>query len=319
MRKIRFLIPLFTLLVSCSTNRAPINSSFKPHLLSPVGAPSITLYSHANDQNFVTNSNISIIEAQFLTNEYDIIIIDHTRGINQIITNSAPFRLARIITKGNLHLVGINKEMDSYPTTLDKVVTFGSPNAITNKVLTKTFPDITTLYYVNSVTEAGSVLKTGLYNQEEIDYVLMAQPLLFATLNTTDEYPTKGKLNRIIDLQEEWHNLSNLNGFPQAGIFVCNKTYDTHKEELDVFFTLYDQNIDNLINDPNLAISALNEFGDLNAQKARFGITAPILKAMQLDNDNLLGLTIGEVDIDAFNVYMGETPYPSRIYASFYK
>lgn len=319
MRKICFSIPLFILLASCSTKKPPINNSFKPHLLSPVGAPSITLYTHANDANFVTNSNISIIESQFLTNEYDVIIIDHTRGINQIITNDAPFRLARIITKGNLHLVGINKEIDAYPTTLDKVVTFGSPNAITNKVLTKTFPNIETLYYVNSVTEAGSVLKTGLYNREEIDYVLMAQPLLFATLNTNDDYPTKGKLDRIIDLQEEWHNLSNLNGFPQAGIFIRNKTYERHKEELNQFFTLYDENINNLINEPNLAITALNEFGDINAQKARFGITAPILKAMQLDNDNLLGLTIGEVDIDAFNVYMGETPYPDSIYASFYK
>jgi hypothetical protein len=40
---------------------------------------------------------------------------------------------------------------------------------------------------------------------------------------------------------------------------------------------------------------------------------------MQKDNQNRLGYTDGGIDVDAFEIYMGRSAYPSDVYASFYK
>jgi NitT/TauT family transport system substrate-binding protein len=316
-RYLTFLLP-FVLLASC--NKRVNNNDFSSlNIISPVGAPSATMYSFANDTNFETNSNVTLIETKFLTDEYDVIIMDHTRGIKQITNNNADFKLARIITKGNLFLVGINKAEDEVPNEASKIVTFGSPAAITNQVLTKIYPFITEPFYVNSVTEAGSVLKLGKYDTLDVDYVLMAEPLLFSILHSADDYPTKGKLTRIISLQDEWKNLTGFEGYPQAGLFISNKLINDKKDLVTNFLAKIDENITNLIENPSVAVDALNNYGTLDDQKARFGVTANVLNAMQKDNQNRLGYTDGGIDVDAFEIYMGRSAYPSDVYASFYK
>lgn len=308
----------FVLLASC--NKPVNNNDFSSiNIISPVGAPSATFYTFASDTNFETNSNVTLIETKFLTDEYDVIIMDHTRGIKQITTNNAEFKLARIITKGNLYLVGINKAIDEVPNETSKVVTFGSPAAITNQVLTKIYPFITAPFYVNSVTEAGSVLKMGKYDTLDVDYVLMAEPLLFSILHSAEDYPTKGMLTRVISLQDEWKKLTGFEGYPQAGLFISNKLVNDNKDLVSNFLAKIDENITNLIENPSVAVDALNNYGALEEQKTRFGVTANVLNAMQKDAQNRLGYTDGGIDVDAFEIYMGRTAYPSDVYSSFYK
>ena len=217
-------------------------------------------------KNFETNSNVSIIQAKFLTSEYDVIIMDHKRGIAQITENNAKFKLARIVTKGNLYLVGINKAETDVPKDSDTVISFGSPTAITNQILTNIYPESTNLFYVNSVTDAGSVLKQGKYNNEAVDYVMLAEPLLSTILNEQEDYPSKDKLTRIISLQDEWESKTGFDGYPQAGIFVSDN-FIAKSNLYNEFFANFDENVNNLINNSEVVINFLNEYGDLNKQK----------------------------------------------------
>lgn len=319
---------LLLILVGCTNPNSSGDSSalssqedlsFVPRILSPIGAPSITLYPYASDTLFETNSDVAQVKNAFMTNLYDVIIMDHTVGIGQIIQNDAPFSLARIITKGNYYLVGIDKANDALPQSGDKVISFGQTTGIPNQILHKLFPEIaSTTTFVDSVTVATSILKTGKYDTEDVDYVMIAQPALYNVLQSSG-YSTFGKLNTIINIQDAWHTLSGLDGFPQAGIFVRNETLLRHPQVMATFFNQYDDAVENCIEDPELVVNALSVYGNLQAQATRFGMNQNIFLAMQAEQQNLLGLTVGNVDIDAFKTFMGETLYPTTIYASLYQ
>jgi hypothetical protein len=313
--KKRIITLIITPLLLLGCKKTPNLSSIK--ILSPAGAPSLSLYSFANEENFETNSNVSIIQAKFLTSEYDVIIMDHKRGIAQITENNAKFKLARIVTKGNLYLVGINKAETDVPKDSDTVISFGSPTAITNQILTNIYPEITNLFYVNSVTDAGSVLKQGKYNNEAVDYVMLAEPLLSTILNEQEDYPSKDKLTRIISLQDEWESKTGFDGYPQAGIFVSDN-FIAKSNLYNEFFANFDENVNNLINNSEVVISFLNEYGDLNKQKARFGANSKIISLTQGNNENRLGFTLGGVNINAFNEYMGLQAFDEGVFAPNY-
>lgn len=322
------MLPLILLmLVGCAEGSSHAGSfsntsnetSFIPKILSPIGAPAITLYNYADSSRFETNSDVAQVKNAFMTSVYDVIIMDHTVGIGQILTNQAPFKLARIITKGNYYLVGIDKDVDAIPQTGDRIVSFGQTAGIPNQILHTLFPDIlATTQYVDSVTLAASVLKTGKYDAQNVDYVLMAQPALYNVLQSSG-YTTEGKLNTIINIQEAWHDLSGLEGFPQAGIFVRNETLTTYPSAMTAFLNQYDDAIENCIEDPELVVNHLANYGNLEAQTVRFGMNQSIFLAMQEQTQNQLGLTAGSVDLDGFRTYMGEEVYPSSIYASIYQ
>lgn len=316
---------LLLLLTGCQSGESQESQmsddpNFIPRMISPIGAPSITLFNYANDTRFETNSDVAQVKNAFMTNLYDVIIMDHTVGIQQIMTNGAPFQLARIITKGNYYLVGIDKEAAASPQEGDLVVSFGQTTGIPNQILHKLYPNISqTTYYVDSVTAAASVLKTGKYDTQDVDYVLMAQPALYSVLQSSG-YTTFGKLSTQINIQEAWRNLSSMDGFPQAGIFIRTSTYQNYPTAITSFFNQYDDAIDTCISDPESVIASLEQYGTTTQQTVRFGMNQTIFEAMQTNQQNLLGLTVGEVDIDAFRSFMGElTIYPSTIYADFYK
>ncbi len=72
-------------------------------IISPTGAPTAAFYQYAPTSFLDTNSTATNVAAQFQTSNYDVIVFDSLKGIAQI-TNTetpAPYKLARIITKGN--------------------------------------------------------------------------------------------------------------------------------------------------------------------------------------------------------------------------
>ena len=217
-----------------SSSSEDINYDFS--IISPTGSPTAAFYQYATSEDFDTNSTATNVAAQFQTTNYDVIVFDSLKGIAQI-TNTeypAPYKLARIITKGNYYLVSIDKEEGSQPTTDDLIVNFGL-NGTPDTVYRQLYPDVVdNTVYVTSVSDALTVLTTGLYDQTAVDYVFIAQPALSSALTNTNA-ATYGKIKIVADIQEAWFNKTGQDGFPQAGIFVRNVTYQAHPHAFENF------------------------------------------------------------------------------------
>ena len=156
-------------------------------ILAPVGAPSLALYSYATDSHFVTNASVPVIKAAFFDETTDIIIVDHQQGLKQITEQNADFSLARIITKGNLHLVGLNKAADTIPTSADHIISFGAASAVVKEVLFHLYPDIAPIVtFVASLSDIAPIMTLGQYNQTAVDFVLVAEPLLSKVVSNSN-------------------------------------------------------------------------------------------------------------------------------------
>lgn len=283
-------------------------------IISHSGAPSLGFYPWAKSGVLSTNSSVPVVLSAFAAASYDVIVMDHSQGLKQIINNNAPYQLARIITKGNFHLVGINKSSSDTPKTGDLIVSFGNAQGIPNQILQKVFPSIDNLNFVSSVSDTVPVIKTGLYGGEPVDYVLTAQPILhnIEMSGTSIFYD--------VDMQKKWNELSNLDGFPQAGVFVKTSLYQDNPDQLALFISQLDEATTNLIFHPQIAVDAMNGYGTSDEQKALFGVDSSTVDDLQLseemeDAPNNMGFATGKYSLTSYLEYMEQEDYPSLAYS----
>ena len=262
-----------------SSSLQPMTGNYNK-VISPSGAPAICFYDQALTGNFETNSTPANVAAQLLTDNYGMVVFDFYNGLKSIKNNNADFKLARILTGGNLYLVGIDKT--TAPTSDDTIVSFGQnllPDLAYKKLYSQDIIDNTT--YVNAVTDAAAVLASGVYEGEKVDYVVIAQPVLFATM-TNKSAPTHGRLTVIESLRDKWKQTYNQDAIPQAGLFVHNDYYEANREYFETQFALLDERIDTAINDVITVKSVMDEqIPDLNEQKAFFGFNSNVAKNVQ--------------------------------------
>lgn len=294
-----------------SSSQEPSIPSLEPmtgnynKVISPSGAPAICFYDQALTGNFDTNSTPSNVAAQLLTDNYGMVVFDFYNGLKSIKNNNADFKLARILTGGNLYLVGIDKT--TAPTSDDTIVSFGQnllPDLAYKKLYSQDIIDNTT--YVNAVTDAAAVLASGVYEGENVDYVLIAQPVLFATM-TNQNAPTYGRLTVIESLRDKWKETYNQDTIPQAGLFVHNDYYEANREYFETQFALLDERIDTAINDVITVKNTMDEqIPDLNDQKAFFGFNSNVAKNVQDNASTPNGFALvsadeaENIDIQAF-------------------
>jgi len=327
MKKVLLLLSLSVLtLAACGgTDSSSVSSSssedinYDFSIISPTGAPTAAFYQYAASEQWDTNSTATNVAAQFQTSNYDVIVFDSLKGIAQI-TNTeypAPYKLARIITKGNYYLVSIDKPVGSEPTTDDLIVNFGQ-NGTPDTVYRQLYPDVVdNTVYVTSVSDALTVLTTGLYHQTPVDYVFIAQPALYSALNNTNA-ATYGKIKVVADIQEKWMEKTGQDGFPQAGIFVRNDVYLSHPKGFENFLGGIDEAIETAIDDPDTVVNAMNEFGTPSEQAARFGFNATVFSGVQDGGANGLGLTVGGIDVNAYYTSIGLPTVSSDVFLDLY-
>lgn len=268
---------LTILLTSCGDKK---NVDIK--IISPSGAPSAAFYTYAKDANFETNSTPANVGAQLQANNYGAVAFDFYNGLKSIKKNNGNYKLARIITGGNLYLVGIGKENE--PTKDDYIVSFGQgllPDMVYRKIYGDEIADATK--YVNGVSEVTPILKTGKHNNNPVDYVLIAQPALFAAKNTSE---VKDKIHIVANLRDKWENISGSKMIPQAGLFINQTEYNNNRNAYKDFLNKVDENINNCINSPESLKNGILEAGDENAQKAKFGFSANVAFNVQKENQN---------------------------------
>ncbi len=293
--------------------------SYDFSIISPTGAPTAAFYQYAASEDLDTNSTATNVAAQFQTTNYDVIVFDSLKGIAQITKTEypAPYKLARIITKGNYYLVSIDKPEGSQPTTDDLIVNFGQ-NGTPDTVYRQLYPEVVNnTVYVTSVSDALTVLTTGLYDLTAVDYVFIAQPALYSALNNTNA-ATYGKIKVVADIQQKWFEKTGQNGFPQAGIFVRNEIYQSHPKAFEAFLGGIDEAIETAIDDPDTVVSAMNEFGTPAEQAARFGFNSTVFLGVQDEGANGLGLTVGGIDVNAYYTSIGMPTVSSDVFLDLY-
>lgn len=282
-------------LVGCTSNNV-IEKYQKVY--SPAGAPTLAFYDQSKTGTFETNTTPANVLAQLQTDNYGMVVFDFYNGLKSIKTNSSHYKLAKILTGGNLYLVGINKT--TAPTKDDYIVSFGQ-NLIPDIVYKKIYGEeiAATTHYVGAVADAQGVLTSGLHEGNPVDYVLIAQPALYATLNNKSA-ATYGTLSVIASLRAEWKTLTGQDAIPQAGLFVNTGYYTEHKQFFDDQFDLIDERIDTCINDPLTMKQTLDKDLDADSQKTLFGFTSQIAYNVQTSeaSPNGFALVSGDETVD---------------------
>ena len=317
------LLPLVMVgLTSCPTSE---NSSGSTSLtneeplkfISPAGAPALAFFNQGNNENYVTNSTPTNVAAELQKSEYDMVIFDSISGLNTIRNKELDFKLAQIITGGNFYLAGIDIKDEAMPNSESYVVSFGEnliPDLVWRSLVDDYWqiPNLET-HYVNSNEEARAILASGMHNGNPVDYVFIAQPALFAVMNSPDA-STYGRVSIIKNIRQEWKAYSGQDAIPQAGIFVRESVLTTKPNNLKTFFNDLDDRLLTAINNPQEVRDALNAYNsDLVAQQARFGFNGNIAYNVQKDQANGFGLVAPSetVDVNTFLAKINNPNYPA--------
>lgn len=311
-----FLTLLSLALTACapgggSSQTQPLDIKF----ISPSGAPSIIFYEEALNGTLETNSTPQLVGAQLQKDEYTGVVFDFYNGLKSIKNNEADYKLARIITGGNFYLVGIDKT--SAPTKDDYIVSFGQnllPDLVYRSIYGDEIANVT--HYVAGVADAGAVLEAGLHEGNEVDYVLVAQPVLFSKMNTS---PIKDRLSVVASLRDLWKEKTGQDAIPQAGLFINQTQYANHEQQVEDYLESLEDSIMTCIEDPSTMKQKIEQIGDADAQKAMFGFTGAVAFNVQKDNANGFALVSTEesetIDIQAFlnSIGKGNEDYSNYI------
>ena len=279
MRKLYTLIPLITLLASCTNGANPSLRKTDLKIISPQGAPAVSMYNFVNRLTTVMNPQSELIP-QFLQNNYDIIVAPAKGGLTSIVKKNAEYKMAAVVTFGNFALVSTGNDDDGVLNEGDKVLYF-QPADIPGAVFNALYGDLgLTTYNVDDVKATAQALNTGTYKIDEsttvqLDYVFSAEPLisnLSKTANVkewaSEAFSSKYEGKRII----------------QAAVFVNNKT-DVSK--INEFLTLLEGDMNKAVSNPKEIVNTFNLYGDVDMQANMFGVDASIVFKCMKDHNGL--------------------------------
>lgn len=243
MKKIMMTLGLLLLgltLVGCGQDKEPV--SFK--VMAPIGTPALaqtymqsttpSLGEHITYE-IETISGTDPLVAAFASGSHDIIYAPTNLGA-KLISTGVEYMFAGTVVWGNLYIASTGYETF----TLDdldgkEIIAFGqnaTPDVVLQTVLEAHEFDVEpVITYVDSVSSAQAAILT-----DSLTIVLMAEPALSVL-----GLPTKlGEELDVIDLQEEWGNITGSSSYPMAGIFVKN---DLDTEALDAYLEAVEESV----------------------------------------------------------------------------
>ena len=287
-------------------------------VVSPAGAPSVVMYDQGNNADWDTKAPANM-PAELQGNYYDVVIFDSITGLSSVKKNNLDFALAKVITGGNFHLIGINT--DAEPTVESRIVAFqqGKVPDIVFKHLAGQYwhwDEDTLVEYVGDVSETAAILKTGTYKGSPVNYVLSAEPVITNVKSALNEGIT---LHEIHDLRADWKAYSGQDAIVQAGVFVRKASISVKNALLSDFMRKLESRLDSLALGPQEAVIAMNEYSsDLKVQAARFGANANVVSALQNDGKNRLGIvsTSETIDVNAFLTKLDMATYSSDYFVT---
>ena len=263
--------------IGCSSTTTP--SSY--NIIVPAGAPTIAFVSQY--ESITENGNLNIVDgpdllqAEFIkeSSEYDMIVAPINLGCALIEKEQTDYKMAGVLTWGNLYYVGTSADALSQD---GELALFGQGTVPDKIVAVDNITTSLTPVYYSSVTSVQQQLLAG-----KAKVGLLAEPLVSATI-------AKGKeigldLTIVADLQEQYPGGS---GYPQAAVFV--------KDDVNV-----DSILDELDNFTNNGYPDLATYLD-QITVDTLKLPAAALVVSSIDNQNISYKPAGEVkdDVTAF-------------------
>ena len=280
MKKSLLFIPLITALVSCNQPQNPHLRQVELKILSPQGAPAVSMYNFVNGLTTVTNAATELLP-KFHDNDYDIIVAPAKGGLNKIVNAGVNYQMAAVVTFGNFGLVATGNDSDGVLNAGDKVLFF-QPTDIPGLVFNYLYGDIgLESYSVDDVKLTAGALNTGKVTigteTIQLDYVYSAEPLI----------SNLKKASQVKEWAADAFKEKSGKRIIQAAVFV-NKNTDTKK--VDNFLSLLEKDMKDAVSSPKKITTTFNLFGDEEEQQNTFGVTAAsVYNAMKGHNGLGLG------------------------------
>lgn len=246
----KILVCLLSLLLVACTSNSNVESNVETpstteetvevnslKVLAPKGATavgvSILSYEGFHDVTYVDGADVLQASLVNPEPEYDVIIAPSNLGIKLAVAGKSQYKIADVLTWGNLFLVGTTDEINEDT----RIALFGE-NAVVGLVYEDLFADsVGEKTYYGAVTEAQAALLS-----DNADVALLAEPAATATIAKAKE---NGKeLKVIADLQTLWQDKYG-DSYPQAAIFVLSSTYENDPASVDSLINTVKTFIDN--------------------------------------------------------------------------
>lgn len=279
MKKTYLLLGLVAALAGCQRAENPHLRKTDLKIISPTGAPAISMYNFTNGLTTITNPQLELMP-QFKKGEFDIIVAPAKGGLTQITKNAAEYKMAAVVTFGNFALVKVNPN-DEELSAGDNVVYFQKED-IPGSVFSYLYGDLgLNLYDVADASKTGPVLNTGTIKIDEetinVDYVFSAEPVIsnlkksdLVVERASDAFTRKTGGKRII----------------QAAVFVKN---DLEEVKVNDFLTLLQDDITKGVANYKNIVKTMNIYGVSEEQKALYGFDSTTISAC-MSSYNGLGL-----------------------------
>lgn len=133
----------------------------------------------------------------------------------------------------------------------------------------------------NDVSSTLTVLESGLFNGEKYDYVASSYPVISSAMQNNS------KLSIFEDIANKFSSKYDVNGFPQAGLFINKKLEDNTgiKDEISSFLSMFDSSVEKLLNEDKSFVDIMNKYStDLGKQTDYFGFNSKLLNNMLQGN-----------------------------------
>lgn len=269
-------------ITSCSHGNEPYYK-----ILTPTGAPSISLI-QLTDKYSIDTSAASGVGPQLTKNDYGAVIFDFYNGLKLIkksIDDGTPsnFRLWRIVTGGNIYVIGLGNDM-SEPTENSKVVSFGE-KSLPDLVFKKVYENLNlNVRYVTDNQQLKDVIATGIYNGEETEYVVAPEPVL--TAGIAARRAAGRPYSDPVSLVSKWGAL-----IPQAGLFINHEYYyKKYTAHFHNFYKDFDTNIKHLttptagVYPTESLVTYMNEHWDASKQVEKWGFNSTVIANVHSHN-----------------------------------
>ncbi len=236
-------------------------------IIAPMGSPALaqTYFQHEQPE-LGSNATYSVelvggtdpLVAAFTSGSHDIIYAPTNLGA-KLISTGLEYTYAGAVVWGTLY-IGTQSED---PITIGdlnnkELIVFGqnaTPDVVV-KTVTAHLSGMTTKY-VGSAADAQAEI---LLNPNA--YVLLTEPLLSVTKMKVENLQT-------IDLQKEWTNITGMDNYPMAGIFVKNSLIEARKDVVDTYLELIAESVD-YANENNASVAEM-------AVELEYGLPLPVL------------------------------------------
>ncbi len=281
---------------SSSSDSSITDPSLK--IASPAGAPAISLYTHINDESFVTNKDATQVAlAVKQSTNVDAIVFDGVNALKFVKggQTQTKWKLARWLTGGNFFIVSTKHTKEETFDTNSKICSFGNgllPDKVFRELTNKKWEwDIAdeNINYQTGTAQVSAILASDAY--ASYDYYFIAEPSLQAAKATLKTSHPEVTINEIYNLRTEWAAYSKMDYIPQAGLFVNPDSYENKRSSFDVLLKEIDQNLTDAVDNPSEIVKKLNELEPSEEkQTEKLGFKAALIGALQKDGANRFGI-----------------------------